>query len=224
MIEIITATRLPAEAFWQTSALGQSLKRVSYDNTLLLGAFFENKRGLSDIYNDCIMSGDANNVIVFIHDDVWIDDCFFSYRILEGLKTYDILGVAGNRRRIPFQPGWGYVDKAFTLDDRENLSGVLAHGEQPLGQLCFLGTVPKDCELMDGVFLAAKKYTLIKNNLFFDPQFEFHFYDLDFCRNAKKQGLRLGTWPICLTHQSSGSFGEPRWVEQYHQYIKKWGD
>lgn len=224
MIEIITATRLSAEEFWQTSALGQSLKRVSYDNTMLLAAFFENKHGLSEIYNECIVSGDANNLIVFIHDDVWIDDCFFSYRVQEGLKHYDVLGVAGTKRRIPLQPGWGYMDKEFNIDDRVNLSGLIAQGEQPLGQLYSFGDVPAECELMDGVFLAAKKQTLIQNNVFFDPQFQFHFYDLDFCRTARQQGLRLGTWPICLTHQSSGAFGEPRWVEQYHRYIKKWGD
>jgi len=76
---------------------------------------------------------------------------------------------------------------------------------------------------LDGVFLAAKKQVLIKNGVFFDPQFDFHLYDMDFCRNARQHGLRLGTWPICLTHQSGGAFGTAHWRAKYDAYIKKWG-
>jgi GT2 family glycosyltransferase len=222
MIEIITATRLSEKDFWDKSALGISLKRVAYNNNLALAAAFENQRGLSEIYNERIPAGDPNNIIVFIHDDVWIDDCFFAERIIEGLKSYDVLGIAGSQRTVPFQPGWGYTDKNFTMDTG-NLSGLIAHGEQALGQICFFGAVPADCELLDGVFLAARKDVLINNKVLFDSQFKFHFYDLDFCRTARQRGLRLGTWAICLTHQSSGAFGSPDWVKSYHAYIEKWG-
>jgi hypothetical protein len=34
--------------------------------------------------------------------------------------------------------------------------------------------------------------------------------------------LRLGTWPICLTHQSEGAFNTPRWKEKYRAYLEKW--
>jgi hypothetical protein len=36
--------------------------------------------------------------------------------------------------------------------------------------------------------------------------------------------LRLGTWPICLTHQSigEGSFGSSQWNEKYRAYLRKW--
>jgi GT2 family glycosyltransferase len=84
--------------------------------------------------------------------------------------------------------------------------------------------VPADCELLDGVFLAARKSALLGNEVLFDSRFDFHFYDLDFCRSARQRGLRLGTWPICLTHQSKGAFDSERWIEKYHAYIAKWGD
>ncbi len=60
---------------------------------------------------------------------------------------------------------------------------------------------------MDGVFLAAKKSALTEYAVTFDPQFDFHFYDMDFCRTARKAGLTLGTWLVKLTHQSAGAFG-----------------
>jgi len=223
MIEVITATRLSEQDFWNTSALGISLKRIGYGNNLVLGAAFNNKRGLSSLYNDYITADTGNDIIVFIHDDVWIDDCFFVDRIVEGLKSYDVIGVAGNQRTVPFQMGWGYIDNKFTIDDRANLSGLIAHGQQPLGQISSFGVVPAACELLDGLFLAANKTALKKSGVLFDPQFNFHFYDLDFCRTARQHGLRLGTWPICLTHQSSGAFGSEEWQKTYRAYIKKWG-
>jgi GT2 family glycosyltransferase len=84
--------------------------------------------------------------------------------------------------------------------------------------------VPADCELLDGVFLAARKSALTAKGVLFDPRFDFHFYDMDFCRSARQRGLRLGTWPIGLTHQSGGAFGTEKWNDKYQAYLKKWGD
>ena len=36
--------------------------------------------------------------------------------------------------------------------------------------------------------------------------------------------LRLGTWPICLTHQSGGGFESEAWTAAYDKYVQKWGD
>lgn len=224
MIQIITATRLSEKDFWDTSALGISLKRLNVGG-FVLGAAFENRTGLPEIYNAFLSTEDEddNNIIVFIHDDVWIDDYFFIDRIIEGLKNYDVIGVAGNRRRVPFQPCWAFIDTSFTWDDKVNLTGAVAHGDNPFGGISFFGDTPAECELLDGVFFAAKKEVLRANGVFFDPQFDFHLYDMDFCRNARQHGLRLGTWPICLTHQSGGAFGTAHWRAKYDAYIQKWG-
>jgi GT2 family glycosyltransferase len=84
------------------------------------------------------------------------------------------------------------------------------------------GAVPAECELLDGLFLAAKRSLLTARGVLFDPRFDFHFYDLDFCRTARHRGLRLGTWPICLTHQSSGAANAKSWSANYRRYIDKW--
>jgi GT2 family glycosyltransferase len=65
--------------------------------------------------------------------------------------------------------------------------------------------------------------TLARTGLRFDPRFDFHFYDLDFCRTARSLGLRLGTWPIAITHQGVGNYGD-KWRHLYSEYIAKWGD
>jgi len=51
----------------------------------------------------------------------------------------------------------------------------------------------------------------------------FHFYDLYFCREVRESGLKLGTWPIAITHQSEGTFGREPLLEAFKIYIKKWG-
>ena len=154
----------------------------------------------------------------------WLDDFFLTTRVLEGLQHYDVIGVAGNRRRLPRQPSWAFTDTEFKWDEPENLSGAVAMGDYPFGQLSFFGQCPADCELLDGVLLAVKPAALIQTSVRFDPTFPFHFYDLDFCRQARQAGLRLGTWPIAITHQSGGSFGSPAWHASYHQYLSKWNE
>jgi GT2 family glycosyltransferase len=224
MIEIISATRLSESDFWKKSALGISLRRLEHDSRLVAHLAFANRHGLPEIYNARISARDDNDILVFIHDDVWIDDYFLADRVIEGLRTYDVIGVAGNRRKVRHQPVWAFLDTSFTWDDRANLTGSVAHGKSPFGPISFFGAVPADCELLDGVFLAAKKAVLTANGVLFDPRFDFHFYDMDFCRSARQRGLRLGTWPICLTHQSGGAFGTQQWNEGYRAYIEKWGD
>lgn len=223
MIDIISATRLSSQDFWNKSALGQSLKRLSGDPRIRARIAFRNRKGLSEVYNAQIAAPDRHEALVFMHDDVWIDDAQFADRVLEGLARYDVIGVAGNRRRLPFQPAWAFVDIMFNGDALENLSGMVAHGPKPHGELSVFGDTPSDCELLDGVFMAARASALLNNDVKFDPLFKFHLYDMDFCRTARARGLSMGTWPILLTHQSPGAFGSPSWTDQYRIYLEKWG-
>lgn len=221
MIEIVSATRLSEDEF-RKSPLGLSLQRLAHDSRMVGRIVFKNRHGLPDVFNSRILSQEKHDILIFVHDDVWIDDYFFVDRVIEGLGTYDVLGVAGNRRRVQNQRAWAFIDDKFTWDSSDNLSGSLAHGEYPFGAVGVFGSAPADCELLDGVFLAARKLTLLANKVLFDPRFDFHFYDMDFCRSARAKGLRLGTWPICLTHQSGGAFATTAWNEKYRLYLDKW--
>jgi hypothetical protein len=222
MIQIVSATRLTESEFWNRSALGISLQRLALDTRLVPHITFENKRGLPEIYNERINAPDGHDILVFMHDDVWIDDYYLTERVIDGLEEFDVIGIAGNRRRVSNQPAWLFIDQQFTWDKLDNLSGRVAHGVNPFGNISFYGGTPAACEFLDGVFLAAHKSTLKYSNVMFDPCFQFHFYDMDFCRSARAKKLRLGTWPICLTHQSEGAFNSNNWVEKYQLYLKKW--
>ncbi len=222
-LEIVSASRHSEEEFWNSCPLGISLKRIAWDGRLIPRITFSNRCGLPAVYNERIALAEDGSILVFMHDDVWIDDYFFYQRITEGLERFDIIGVAGNRRRVDRQPAWAFKNADLIWDDRLNLSGAVAHGKHPFGRVSRYGDVPAECELLDGCFLAAKKSLLFSSGSFFDDRFEFHFYDMDFCRTARLKALRLGTWPICLTHRSGGNFGSEEWKKSYMNYLEKWG-
>jgi len=222
MIEIISATSRNEQFFWKHSPLGISIRRLSFDVSLDCYIAYENKISLGEIYNQRINSTSPHDVLVFIHDDVWIDDFYLGDHILQGLEQYDIIGVAGNLRRVPYQPSWAFIDNKFTWDEKKNLSGAVAHGTTPFGSVSFYGKVPATCELLDGVFLSARRSKLKSSGVYFDPAFKFHFYDLDFCRTARQNELKLGTWHIAITHQSGGSFNSLDWENMYAHYLQKW--
>lgn len=224
MLRMIVATRSAEQDFLKNTALGMSLQRLAFDRRLVARIAFSNKRGLPEIYNPSILKAAPDDILVFVHDDVWLDDYFLVDRIEEGLQKFDVIGLAGNRRKVPGQPAWAFIDAKFTWDDKTHLSGSVAHGKNPFGAVSHFGPAGQECELLDGVFLAARASALQEKGVLFDPRFDFHFYDMDFCRTARKQGLRLGTWPICLTHQSGGAFGSPGWQQKYQAYLEKWGN
>jgi GT2 family glycosyltransferase len=222
MIEIISATRHNEQFFWERSPLGISLRRLSFDIRLTPYITFSNTTGIGEIYNRRINSPSSNDILAFIHDDVWIDDFYLTDHIVQGLEHYDVIGVAGNVRRVPCQPSWAFMNDTFTWDEKKNLTGAVAHGPAPFGMISYYGNVPADCELLDGVFLATRRSKLNASNVYFDPAFKFHFYDLDFCRTARQNNLRLGSWPIAITHESGGSFGSLEWKNMYATYLQKW--
>jgi hypothetical protein len=221
-IRIVCATRQSAERFSIDTALGRSLRL--YSSLYELRLFPENSRGLPLVYNTAIREAAFDPaILVFIHDDVHLLDFYWPTRIAHGLAKFDILGLAGNRRRLARQPAWRFMDDKFTPDDRNHLSGVVAHGKNwPADYISAYGSPGHEVKLLDGVMLAARAEVLISKNVLFDERFDFHFYDLDFCRSAEQQGLRMRTWGISVMHESVGVFGTPGWRAGYERYLAKW--
>lgn len=223
---IVVATRVSAEDFLETTPLGRSLRRLSFVARLDMRLAFLNRDGLPVVYNRQINEENREKILLFVHDDVWLDDCFVKDRLVDALKAFDVVGVAGNTRRVPQQPGWAFTThEPFTWDDQANLAGAVAHGKEPCGVVNSFGPPgPRACKLLDGVLLAARCRTLLDSGVRFDERFTFDFYDIDFCRSAELANLRMGTWPISITHASDGKFGSPGWQAGLQSYREKWKD
>lgn len=221
-IRVICATKGSLEDF-KNSNTGKSLISSCQVTSAELKLFSSNTQGLSQVYNQAIdESLSSPAILVFVHDDVMITDFFWGSRVRTGLQLFDVVGVVGNKRRVPNQPGWIMVDMQGALDSFSNLSGSIGQGDFfPPKKLDYFGPSNQECKLMDGVFLAASSETLNLYGLRFDPQFQFHFYDIDFCRSAEHLGVKMGTVDLSVIHQSYGQLND-QWLHSYQLYLKKW--
>ena len=223
-IRFVVATRENQQQFFTSTATGKFLKLYNFP-FIELDLYAENKEGLPVVYNRSIEKAATNPaILVFTHDDIYLSDFYWADRLLNGLNQFEIVGVAGNKRRLPEQPAWAFIDDELTWDDQSHLSGIVAHGlEFPYRTLSIFGESCQEVKLLDGVFLACRSEVLQTNNLKFDERFDFHFYDIDFCRSAEAQNVSMGTWSISIVHESGGSFGSSNWIKNRDEYFSKWG-
>jgi hypothetical protein len=231
-VVVVCATRATRAGFEEQALLARCLPRLRRCAPVALRLQLGNTAPLAEVYNAAIDQAAPEDVLVFVHDDVHVDDWLAAQRLSEALGHFDIVGVAGNRRRQPGQLAWylqpPYRDEQGRLRhdawDHPHLSGAVAHGTAPgASAVSSYGPAPQAVRLLDGLFLAARAATLQRSGVRFDPALGFHFYDLDFCRTAEAAGLKLGTWPLALTHASTGaSIRSPAWAQARTAYLRKW--
>lgn len=171
----------------------------------------ENKHKLSTIYNKSIqLAIDLNfDAIIFVHDDVSIQDLFFNEKIEKGLNENDIIGLAGATRFSIDKntPCLWHLMSQDPEKGRRFHSGSVTHPTRDgLYHTTAFGPTPQKVKLLDGLFLACKVSSLNNSGVRFDESNPCiaHFYDLDFSIEAEKAGLSLSTWPIWVVHDSPG--------------------
>ncbi len=229
-IRFVCATRETHAHFSTQTMLGRTLQVFERLPMLELQLFAENSRGLAAVYNEAIeQSKDRPAILVFVHDDVHLTDFYMAGQLDLALRHFDVAGVAGNVRRVPRQPSWYFSSREpgrkGVRDEAQYLSGAVGGGSNfPDCHLNLYGPTARPCKLLDGLLLAVRSETLHRTGLRFDPRFEFHFYDLDFCRQAELLGLRMGTWPLSVIHASAGNFNSPAWADGYRHYLEKYGE
>ena len=229
-LRIVSATQVPEALFWDATYLGRSLRRIPENMRPSHLIAFANTgaraAGLSRIFNTAIDRTDADTDIVFVHDDVYLNDWFLTQRVAEALSHFDIVGLAGAQNPDLTQPSWG-----LRFDENLNpmgwqpgvqRSGAVNHFDYACPTVSVYGPTPMPCQLLDGVFLAARTAKLKEHGVRFDPRFDFHCYDVDFCRTALTKGLRLGTWPIAITHDSAGNYASEGFKRAARAYLDKW--
>ncbi len=239
---LVAATRLSEHDFWRQSLLGQSLLAIPDQLRPELALRFDNTgdrcEGLSKVYNRAIEDCPDHRHLLLVHDDVYLHDIFIEQRIAEGLREHDVIGLAGSRGGELGEPSWALSFDAnldgigWQEDPTVQRGGFVSHatgssthalnGTPPPVRLSGYGETPMRCDLLDGLFLALDTNVIRANDVRFDERFDFHFYDLDFCRSVLKARLWLSTWPILVTHGSGGAFGTPAWKQAARLYLDKW--
>ncbi len=125
----IVATRHDEDAFFRRSLLAHSLTQLSNRANLLLEPAFESATGLAAVYNPAIERSQPGDQLVFVHDDVAVDDWHLDVRLQQGLSVYDVIGVAGATVRQPDQPAWWATEAQGQLHVTapEAQSGAIRH-------------------------------------------------------------------------------------------------
>ncbi len=223
--KFVVATRETQENFFKNTATGKSLALYNFLN-INVQLFPENKQGLPKVYNTVIEECKNDPcILIFAHDDLHIIDYYWLDKISTALNAFEVIGLAGNISRQPFQPSWLFTDDKFNMDKPENLSGVVGHGKEfPPDGISIYGTPYQEVKLLDGLLIACKSDTLISNNIQFDEIFDFHFYDLDLCRQLEKSNIKMGTFDMSIIHESPGGFNNPHWKNAMKTYFNKWTD
>lgn len=221
-IRIVTATRVPVENFYTHTALGRSLTQLR-GPAVQKRIFGENSKGLPEVYNTAILEARFDSaILVFIHDDVEIVDFFWQDHIRRGLIRHAMIGLAGNTKREPGQQAWAFGDENYNR--YETLSGTIGHDGMSGRYQNYFGESFKEVKLLDGVMLACDSSVLAYKGITFDERFDFHYYDMDICRQFERAGLTMGTWGISMVHSSPGRYLTPEWKAAQAKYFEKWGD
>ncbi len=229
-VRIVAATPKNQIEFRQLTLLGQSLNNFPRQSGLEITIFPNNagdrRTGLSTFYNAFLQPKYEEEILVFIHDDVYLHDWHLVHRLNDSMERFDVVGLAGNTDPDLAEPSWALAwdRKKYPrgLQPGKNLSGTVGHLVDGRTHISHFGPAPQECYLLDGLFLAVHVKKVIDASVRFDPRFEFHFYDLDFCRQCRDKGLKIGTWPIAVTHGSRGAYNSPEWISTRDKYLQKW--
>lgn len=195
------------------------------ENVLFFG---ENTNSLPCVYNEGIKIAKETktNIVVFVHDDVYINCSDFDKRIRECAKMFTVSGVAGNTSITVKQPVLWHL-----MAERTKLRGCVAHGaDEKQYMYTSYGPVPGKALLIDGVFMILNLDTL-PDNVIFDENCpaKFHFYDLIFSMECALNKVPVGVVDMPIVHTSPGlktvtqewTDGQTYFLEKYKQFSGK---
>lgn len=239
-ILVATAQREESEDEFKKKPLYQSLftdaatlQEVTDTHAFYTDDFFDvvvrlgNTESICKHYNKCIdlalQASDTYSCVLFIHDDVSMEDRHILEKLRIAFKDFDVVGLAGAKTAKIKEPVLWHL-----MSDKSHHSGAVAH---PLNccqySMTNFGPTPERCLILDGLFIAVKIAALQNENIRFDEDIPTvaHFYDIDFCLNANKNKLKLTTWPIWVIHSSPGLSQRSEEFEIGQKYIiNKWRD
>jgi hypothetical protein len=221
---IVSCTQL---ADSKQTLLYKSLAKLEKNNNLVLldKTYFytQNKRSLSVAYNEFLNENIEYDYVLFIHDDMCIDDAGFLSKLEEGHKKYDIIGLAGGINPILKEPAlWHIMCGGF---QGGNLRGFAGH-YTPDGSINItnFGPSPARVTMIDGAFISINNKTASKAKWKFNENYTFHHYDLSSCLDANKLKLKIGVVPILTYHNSPGlrDLNDKTFCENQVKFLKEY--
>ena len=206
----------------KNTQLIKSLTPLKDDVSLIVNA--NNTTGLSRAYNRQLTAENLikHDIVLFVHDDVYIDDLKLKGKLYAAIEGYDIVGLAGSSSASITKPCLWH-----RMSDPSNWSGAVSHPieNHTMQAVTTFGPWPKRCLLLDGLFLAVNLSRVLEVEWQFNENYKYHHYDMSSCLDANKKSLKLGTYPIYVNHSSPGlssiddtsyQQSEERFYNEYH--------
>lgn len=206
--KIVCATPKTLSDFKQTSQLALFVDKLGVQKKL--NVVPENKTGLPSLYNSFIKEENKDFNIIFIHDDVLIEDLFFEEKLSLAFEKYDIVGLAGSKKcnLNSHMAAW------HLMCNKEDMVGEVAHSHDKKYWTTVFGPTDSRALILDGLFIAVDVSKLLDTNTRFDENFTFHHYDISFCLRANQNKLKMGVYPIKVTHFGLGdSMNTKEWQD-----------
>lgn len=181
-----------------------------------------NRRGLSACYNAAMECTPAD-WLVFVHDDVYIDDSRLTHKLDEAHVNhgFDIVGLAGCLNPIIKPHNLWHI-----MADRKDLRGQVAHPAGAPGQIMTtpFGPTPSRVTMIDGLFMAVRTASVKNTEWKFNENYTFHHYDLASCIDANRHKLKIGVYPIHVVHSSPGlkSLEDTVWKNSNECFLKEY--
>ena len=219
-IRIVTATTLSSEEFWATATLAKSMPFWEDPNDpIVIDVIERNSTGLPELYNRYLDEKYKGQIVLFVHDDVSIQDAMFQNKLRTAHESYDVVGLAGGDNAVedPELLLWHVMSRSK--------SGIVAHPTKDgssVNSVCF-GPTPSPVELLDGLFISVDIDAALDRGYRWDEDFNFHFYDLSFSLTVSEKGGTMGTWPIWVVHSGLGdSYQSDAWKKQQPTFKSKY--
>lgn len=216
MISLVICTRDAnvLAAFSQSVAetVGVAYEVVAVDNS-------HGKYGICEAYN--LGAARAQyELLCFVHEDIRFHTSGWGKVVAEVLadQTVGVLGVTGGMQQVAAPAAWWGCGLEWC---RENVLNAFADGHTEMELRNPEGAELLDVAVVDGMWLCCRRAVWAHSP--FDAQTftDFHFYDVDFCTEVFRQGLRVCvTFRVLLEHHSRGSVNDA-WVRNALKYQRK---
>ena len=210
---LVTATKTKTLEEFQQRPLAKSLQVLSDirypDDTLFdFEIVKDNTAGLPEVYNRYLTEENRDKIVLFCHDDVFIEDLYLVEKLND--SPFDVTVLAGAQEFNKQSPklAWHLAAR------RETLRGEVAHTKDGKVFTTVFGPVPDRVVTSDGVFIAVNVERVLETNTKFVevPELSFHFYDIAFSLECYKNKLTTGVLPIRIIHHGLGdSMLTPQW-------------
>jgi hypothetical protein len=176
----------------------EKLHKLYTDSEFDVRIVKDNKKGLSEVYNSYLIEEYKNDILVFMHDDLEINDLFLVEKLNE--SPYVVTGLAGSKTCDLSKNKLAW----HLCCDRGDMMGEVSHKKDNFIWTSVFGPTSGRVLIIDGLFISVNVSELLKTEARFNEKFKFHHYDMAFCLNCNKHKVKVGVLPINVVHHGLG--------------------